>query len=700
MKQAYSLCLLCFGCLACLVVFRPAARAQNVLPPPPTARRNVQETLHGVTIADPYRWLEDQQSPETRQWITAQNAYTHTLLDEWPGRAALEKRVAQLKKVESIRTPFERGGRFFYRKRLPGQEQYVIYLRPGVSGKEEILIDPNPMSADHSTNVDILDVTQDGKIMAYLLRQGGKDETEIRLFDVGTRRDLADRLPPALYFDLSFLPNHSGFYYALMVDDGPRVRFHKMGTAISADTEVFGKGYAKEAIVVGDVTPNGRYVVYQVFHGSAADKVEIWLQDLAKKGPIVPLVKDQDARFLAYPGGDHLYVQTNWKAPRARVLAVDLAHPEFENWHEVIPESDTPIDSIGLAGGKILVSYVKNASSQVKFFEADGKAAGEFSFPALGAVTDIQARWENRSAFVSFSSFAVPPTIYGYDTASRQQSVWARPNVPVDSTKFEVQQVWVTSKDGTRIPMFLVHAKGIALDGARPTLLDGYGGFMVNNTPEFSSNAIIMAEHGGVYALANIRGGGEFGEAWHRAGMLDKKQNVFDDFIASAEWLIQNKYTQPPHLAILGGSNGGLLVGAALTQRPEMYRAVVCWHPLLDMLRYDLFMEAQFWVSEYGSAKDPEQFKWLLAYSPYQHVKQGVKYPAVLFMTGDGDTRVAPLHARKMVALLQASSASGYPILMRYELTAGHSGGRSVSQDIGDSTDMLSFVLWQLGVAP
>ncbi|MDR3748871.1 MAG: prolyl oligopeptidase family serine peptidase, partial [Acidobacteriota bacterium] len=266
--------------------------------------------------------------------------------------------------------------------------------------------------------------------------------------------------------------------------------------------------------------------------------------------------------------------------------------------------------------------------------------------------------------------------------------------------KFEVQQVWVTSKDGTRVPMFLVHAKGIALDGARPTLLDGYGGFMVNNTPEFSLNAIIMAEHGGVYALANIRGGGEFGEAWHRAGMLDKKQNVFDDFIASAEWLIQNKYTQPPQLAILGGSNGGLLVGAALTQRPELYRAVVCWHPLLDMLRYDQFMSAQFWVSEYGSAKDPEQFKWLRAYSPYQHVKQGVKYPAVLFMTGDGDTRVAPLHTRKMVALLQASSTSGYPILMRYELTAGHSGGRSVSQGIGDSTDMLSFVLWQLGVAP
>jgi prolyl oligopeptidase len=290
--------------------------------------------------------------------------------------------------------------------------------------------------------------------------------------------------------------------------------------------------------------------------------------------------------------------------------------------------------------------------------------------------------------------------VYRYEVGSRQQTVWTRPAVPVDSANFEVKQVWVTSKDGTKVPMFLVYSKGMKQDGARPTVLTGYGGFVVSNTPHFSSGAILFSERGGVYALANLRGGGEFGEAWHKAGMRDKKQNVFDDFIAASEWLIQNNYTQPSKLSILGGSNGGLLVGAALTQHPELYQAVVCWHPLLDMLRYDKFMEAQFWVSEYGSANNAEQFRWLYAYSPYHHVKPGVDYPAVLFMTGDGDTRVAPLHARKMTALLQWATSSSRPILLRYELTAGHSAGRSVSQGIGDALDELSFLFWQLGVAP
>jgi len=322
------------------------------------------------------------------------------------------------------------------------------------------------------------------------------------------------------------------------------------------------------------------------------------------------------------------------------------------------------------------------------------------NLPALGTVYDIHGKWENDSAYFTYASFGIPPTVYRCDMSTGKQSVWAQPKVPVDESKFEVTQVWYPSKDGTKVPMFLVHAKGIKLDGSNPTLLEAYGGFAISSTPFFSSDAVVWAEHGGVYALANIRGGGEFGEAWHKAGMLSKKQNVFDDFIAAGEWLISNNYTNPSKLSILGGSNGGLLVGAALTQRPELYQAVVCWHPLLDMLRYDQFMEAQFWVSEFGSAKDPEQFKWLYAYSPYQHVKSGVKYPAVLFMTGDGDTRVAPLHARKMAALLQSETGSSRPVLLRYELEAGHSQGRSTTQEIGDSVDSLSFLFWQLGVAP
>ena len=685
---------------ATFLLLSQETNAPSKLRPPVTPRHDVTEVLHGVIVTDPYRWLEDQNSPDTRKWIDAQNAYTHAFLDRWPGREAIEKRLTQLQKVEVIQSPIERAGRFFFRKRSPDQEQSVIYMRQGESGADQVLIDPNPLSADHSTNADIADVSKDGKVLAYLIRLGGKDESEVHLYDVDARHDLADRLPPATYFDVSFLPDRSGFYYSTMADAGPRVRFHRMGTETGNDQEVFGKGYAKEAVVVGDPSEDGRNLIVQVLHGSAADKVEIWTQDLTKKGPFELLTKGIDARFFAFAGGNQLFLQTNWNAPRGRVLAVDLAHPERAHWRQIIPENDATIDSVAIAGGKILVSYVKDVTSVVKIFRSDGTPAGEVAFPAVGSTAGIQSRWENHNAFIAYTSFAVPNDIYRYDVATGKQSVWAKTKVPVDSTKFEVQQKWFPSKDGTRIPMFLIHAKGVKLDGSNPTLLTGYGGFVVSLTPSFSPDAILWVEHGGVFAQVNLRGGGEFGEAWHQAGMLDKKQNVFDDFIAASEWLIHNKYTQPSKLAILGGSNGGLLVGAALTQRPDLYRAVVCWHPLLDMLRYDQFMEAQFWVSEYGSAKDPKQFQWLYAYSPYQHVKPGTKYPAVLFMTGDGDTRVAPLHARKMTALLQASTGSNQPVLLRYELTAGHSGGRSVTQSIGDGTDMFSFLFSQLHNEP
>ena len=690
------------GLLSLAVMFPTFAPAQNsgAAARPASHQGDVQETLHGVNVPDPYRWLEDQDSAETRAWINQQNDYTHKLLDSWPGRERLEKRLAELKKVEHIGSPIERNGRLFYRKRAADQEQYVIYTRQGDAGNEEVLIDPNPMSADHSTNVEIMDVSKDGALLAYVIRIGGKDETEVHVLDVAAKHDLPDVLPARVYFDLSFLPDKSGFYYATMLDDGPRVRFHKLGTKVEADTDVFGKGYGKDIIIVGDPSEDGRHLVIHVFHGSAGDKVEIWAQDLKKNGPIEPLIKDLDARSFGFAVGDQMFLQTNYKAPKGKVMVLDMAKPSPENWREVVPEAENAIDSVTLAGGKIWVAYVKNAISVVKVFQPDGKLAFEPTLPALGSIYDMQGKWENPAAYFTYASYAIPATVYRCDLTTGKQSVWAQVKVPVDGSKFEVKQVWYASKDGTKVPMFLLYAKGVKLDGTNPALLEGYGGFAVNNTPFFNADAIAWAERGGVYALANLRGGGEFGEAWHKAGMLDKKQNVFDDFIGAAEWLIQNQYTSPSKLAILGGSNGGLLVGAALTQRPELYQAVVCWHPLLDMLRYDQFMEAQFWVAEYGTAKDPEQFKWLYAYSPYQHVKKGVKYPAVLFMTGDGDTRVAPLHARKMAALLQADTGSDRPILLRYELKAGHSGGRSLTQDIGDSVDQLSFLFWQLGVTP
>jgi prolyl oligopeptidase len=695
MKVVYAI----VAALAASLAHAQSQPTQQKSSSPATPRHDVQEVLHGVTVKDPYRWLEDQNSLETRAWITEQNNYTHSHIDQLPGRSALESRLAELKKIEGIHSPFERKGRFVYRRRKADQEQYVICMREGETGKEQVLLDPNPMSADHTTNVDIFDVSKDGKLLAYMLRAGGKDETEVHFLELDTHQELPDVLPLALYFDVGLLPDRSGLYYSITADDGPRVRFHRFGTPVSSDVDVFGKGYTKESIIIGDPTEDGRHLVVLVCNGSACDKAEIWVQDLTTRGAIEPLVKDIDARFYAYAGGNQLFLQTNWKAPNGRILAVDFAHPGRENWKEVVPESDAAIDAVALSGGKIIVAYVKNATSQVKVFEPSGKLAGKLEFPTLGSVTDIQTKWENADAFIGFTSFTIPRNIYKFDMANRKRSLLYQSSVPVDISKFEIEQVWATSKDGTRVPMFLIHAKGIKADGSRPALLTGYGGFVLNITPDFWPEAIVWAEHGGVAAQVNLRGGGEFGEAWHKAGMLGNKQNVFDDFIAASEWLVQNKYTNPSKLAIFGGSNGGLLVGAAFTQRPDLYQAVVCWHPLLDMLRYDQFMMGKFWVSEYGSASDPEQFKWLYAYSPYQHVKPGTNYPAILFMTGDGDTRVAPLHARKMTALMQASTGSERPVLLRYETAAGHAGGRSVTQDIGDSTDYLSFLFWQLSVS-
>ena len=414
--------------------------------------------------------------------------------------------------------------------------------------------------------------------------------------------------------------------------------------------------------------------------------------------PIRPIVNDIDARFEGEAVDGRLFVRTDWKAPNGRILAIDLSSPARENWKEVIPHSEAVIRSFSLVGGKLFVNTLENVISRVQVFSTDGQTLSQIKFPAIGSVSGVGGRWDQEEAFFSFSSYHIPRTIYRYDAANSEQSVWSRSNVPLDSARFEVKQVWYCSKDGTRIPMFLVYRKGIELDGSNPTYLYGYGGFNISLTPRFSSRAVVWMEQGGLFAVANLRGGGEFGENWHRAGMLDKKQNVFDDFLSAAEWLIDKGYTKPAKLAIAGGSNGGLLVGAALTQRPELFRAVVCSYPLLDMVRYHQFLVARFWIPEYGSSEDPDQFRVLQAYSPYHRVKKGGRYPAVLFITGDSDTRVDPLHARKMAALLQASTRSEHPVLLHYDTRLGHSRGRPISRQIADLTLELSFLFDQLGV--
>ncbi len=683
---------------AFVVVGLRAADNKAAAKPPETRRGDVKEVLHGVELTDPYRWLEDQQSPETRAWIDAQNAYTQAQLGAVPGRELLKQRLTALLKIDTVGFPRERRGRYFFSKRKADQDLSVIYMRQGLTGEDQVLIDPHPMNPDHTTSVSLLDVSEDGTLVAYAVRQGGEDEVTIRLLDVDTRKDLPDALPRARYFGASLKADKSGFYYTRHTEAGPRVYYHALGADPASDKLLFGEGYDKSKIISADLSDDGRWLVIHALHGSAADKTEIYVQDIAGGGPIVPIVNDVTARFSGAVGGDTLFIQTNWNSPNSRVLAVELKNPARESWREVVPESGDVIDGMSLAGGRLFVDYLHNVRSRVKVLEPDGRPVREISFPALGSVSGIGGRWDSTEAFYSFTSFHIPTTIYRYDTSSGQQDVWARLNVPLDAKDFVVRQVWYESKDGTLVPMFLVHKKGIRLDGTNPTLLYGYGGFTVTMTPFFSSTAVTWVENGGVYAVANLRGGGEFGEKWHRAGMRENKQNVFDDFIAAAEWLIANGYTSSERLAVSGGSNGGLLVGAMLTQRPELFRAVVCSYPLLDMIRYHQFLVARFWVPEYGSSDDPEQFKVLLKYSPYQNVKPGTKYPAVLFISGDSDTRVAPLHARKMAALVQASTGSDRPVLLHYDTKSGHSGGQPVTKQIEDATDSLSFLFWQLGV--
>jgi len=683
---------------AVLALALPALAADG---PPATRREPVTDVLHGVEITDPYRWLEDQQAPETRAWIDAQNEYTKKMLDGFPGRARLEQRLTELMKVDSVGVPTERNGRYFFSKRAADQDLSVLYLRESADGENQVLIDPHKLSEDHSLSVNLQDVSEDGRLLIYGLRKGGEDEIVPKIFSVDERKDLSDQLPRARYFGFSLAPDNAGFYYTHFSNDaGSRVRYHKLGADPAEDRELFGEGYDPGKIIFSSLSDDGRYLLIFVLYGSAADKTEVYLKNVAEDGPLQTVVNDIDARFFGGIAGGKLIIQTNWQAPNNRILVADPANPAPANWREVVPETRWPIDSAEVAGGHIVVEYLENVRSVVKIFTPEGKQLRTLELPSIGNVSGLSGRWGSDELFFGFDSFHIPDTIYRYQVASGESTVWAKLEVPVDTSNFAVRQVWYPSKDGTLIPMFLVHQKGIRLDGNNPVFLTGYGGFNLNRTPVFSATATLWVENGGIYARPSLRGGGEFGEDWHRAGMLEKKQNVFDDFIAAGEWLVDNGYTRPQKLSILGGSNGGLLVGAAMVQRPDLFGAVVCTYPLLDMLRYHQFLVARFWVPEYGSADDPEQFPYLRAYSPYQNVKKGTKYPAVLFVSGDADTRVDPLHARKMTALVQAANGSDEPVLLYYDTRAGHSGGRPITHVIEDWTVMFSFLFQELGITP
>lgn len=666
--------------------------------PPATRVEAVTEVLHGVAVTDPYRWLEDQESAETRAWIETQNRYTSALLDPLPARGELVERFAALSRVDLRTAPLERAGRYFFQLRARGEERYVIAMRRGLGGGDEVLVDARTLSADAALSVELIDAAADGRTLLYNTRQGGEDEISLALLDV-EGRVTRERLPRALYQSVALAPDGKTIYYVKQSAAGPRIFRHGAGSAVEADRELFGAGYGPEKIIGLNLSDDGRYLLATVYYGASVDRSDLFLADLGGDGAFETVVEGVEAVFEGQVAGGKLFIRTNWQAPGGRLLATEVGNLARESWREIVAERpDAAIESFAALAGRLLVFYIWQVRSQVVAYTPEGSRLGELDFGPPGTLVSARGRWESPELFFGFSSLHLPTTIYRFDAATGERTVWARPELPFDASAIEVEQVWYNSKDGTRVPMFLVHKKGLKLDGGNPTLLSGYGGFNVSLTPAFSPTIAVWVERGGVYAQPNLRGGGEFGEAWHRAGMLDKKQNVFDDFYAAAEWLIREGYTRPSKLAASGGSNGGLLMGALATQRPELARAILCTYPLLDMVRYHRFLVARYWIPEYGSAEDPEQFEVLHAYSPYHHVRPGVTYPAMLFVTGDGDTRVAPLHARKMAALMQAVARPEVPVLLRYHTTAGHAGAEPVSQQVEHQAEALSFLFWQLGV--
>ena len=697
---------LLFFLLAALIAFAADKPAEvkggngiTLPPPPPTEARPVTENIHGTTLIDPYRWLEDAKSPETRAWIAEQMKYTEQYLSQVKIRPQIAEELARLERVETYTIPTERGGMYFFKKRLAVENQGSIYARRGLHGQDERLVDATKLSADQNTSVQINDISKDGTLLVYGIRSGGADEESVHILDVAKKQALPDSLPAARYSGIHLSPDKQGLYYARFDPTGPLVFYHKLGSPAAGDELIFGKNFEGESfgpmqLIGAEITENERYLMITVVHGVPATRIDVYMKDLRQPdSPIRPIIHGIDNRFEPVNYGDDLYVLTDYEAPNYRVAKVEIANPQPQHWINIVPEGKDVISELSLVGGKLFVTGLHDVVTETHIFTLDGKQTGSMAYPTLGSATGVYGREDANDGFYSFESFILPPAIYHYDVNTGKTEVFAKPTVPFASDQYEVKQVFYKSKDGTSVPMFISSKKGVKRDGNTPALMFGYGGFLVNLTPAWNPEYAWWMEQGGFYAQPNLRGGGEYGETWHQAGMFEHKQNVFDDFFAAAQYLVDEKYTARPRFAIRGRSNGGLLMGAAITQHPEMFGAIWCGYPLLDMIRFQNFLVGKWWTTEYGSADNPDQFPYLLKYSPYQNVKPGTHFPAIMFNTGDSDTRVDPLHARKMTALVQADNAGDRPILLHYQTISGHSAGVSITQAITDTADELAF-LW------
>jgi len=683
---------------------------------PPTRTVDAADELHGRRVADPYRWLEDVKDPEVATWMRAQDEFARGKLAALPQREALAERLEQLSYIDSISAPYHRGDRYFYTRSHRDKEKAVYYVRKGEQGTEEVLIDPNTLSADGSISVHGTVPSHSGRYLAYKLSRNNADAATLYVRDLETGKELAaDTIEGARYASAEWTPDDSGFYYvwlptdpAIPVDELPgwaEVRFHALGTDPKSDPTIFAAAKDPKQFVSVELSRDGRWLF--VAHQRGWSASDVYVADLgataaarAKRSPpkFEPLVVGQSAIYGVSAWRGKFYVFTNEDAPRYRVMVVDPKRRARKHWRELVPQTDAVLEGVQVVGEHLVLSYLRDAHSAMEIRTLGGAPVRQVELPGLGSASGMIGNPDEDDAYFYFSSFTNTPQIYRTSIAKGTTTLWEKIEIPVDTSAFVTEQLWYPSKDGTRVSMFVVRRKDVALDGANPTMLTGYGGFNVSLQPGFSSRAVLWVERGGIWAVPNLRGGGEYGEQWHQQGMRAHKQNVFDDFHAAAEHLIAKKYTRPGKLAIMGGSNGGLLVGAAMVQRPELYGAVVCAVPLLDMIRYHLFGAGKTWIDEYGSADDPAQFTTLMAYSPYHQVRRGAEYPPMLMLSADSDDRVDPMHARKFTAAIQAASKG--TALLRIETNAGHGGADLIKKQIEQSVDTFAFVLHELGATP
>jgi prolyl oligopeptidase len=668
------------------------------------------DTMHGVQVSDPYRWLEDLDSEQTRQWIEAENQITFEYLGQIPVREHIHQRITALWDYEKYGIPFKRGGRYFFTRNDGLQNQSVLYWLESLQDEPKTLLDPNQLSEDGTVALTGYAVSEDGKLLAYGLSASGSDWQEWQIREVDSGEDLEDRLEWVKFSNASWTQDNQGFFYSRYDEPAEgmalkesnyyhKLYYHRVGTPQSEDKLIYERPDQKEWGFGGYVTEDGRYLIITVWQGTHRENGIFYLDLQVEDAKVVELLNQFDAQYR-FVGNDEarFYFVTDRDAPLSRVIAIDIAQPNPANWQEIIPESSDTLQTVNLVSGKFIATYLHDAHSQVRVLDKTGQAVREVALPGMGSAVGFGGRQKDRETFYLFTGFTTPGTVYRYDVETGQSAVFREPTVDFDPEAYVTEQVFYPSRDGTRVPMFITYKKGLARNGDSPTFLYGYGGFDISLTPAFSVSNLVWMEMGGVFAQPNLRGGGEYGKPWHEAGMKLSKQNVFDDFIAAAEWLIKNEYTSTSRLAIGGGSNGGLLVGACMTQRPDLFGA--CWMNVgvLDMLRFHKFTIGWAWTSDFGSPEQPDEFKALLAYSPYHNLKPKTPYPATLITTSDHDDRVFPAHSFKFAAALQAAQADTAPTLIRIETKAGHGLGKPTAKLIEEIADRWAFLVRILGV--